>query len=265
MLKRTITPGLALLAVAATVAAAGTGEIEKAVAGADHGFVHVSYDARDGVCGDGWNTICIDGSWHRSHRSDDDWDRDCDEGPVHVLVKVRDGEVVRIKTRVGTGWRPAQYDDLVDLGEVPAQDAADFFLDLAEEGRGKVAREAILPAILGRDVVVWPRLLEIARDDDGDQDVRRSAVFWLGQIAGEKAIEGLAKLVEDDDEDIEVRETAVFALSQGGNSRKGVEALMQIARTNPHPQLRKSAMFWLAQNDSPEVLDFFEEILLGKK
>jgi hypothetical protein len=58
-------------------------------------------------------------------------------------------------------------------------------------------------------------------------------------------------------------ETAVLALSQG-RRHKYVEYLTEIARANPHPQLRRQAMFWLAQRDEPEVLDFFEEILLGE-
>jgi HEAT repeat protein len=265
MLKRTISLGLVTLLAAATAATAGAREIKKAVAEADAGYVHMTYAARDGVCGDGWNTIRIGDSWHCTnwHGSGDGWDRDCDEGPVHVLMKVRRGEVVRIKTRVGDGWSASHYDDLLDLGEVAPQDAADFLLDLAEDERGKVAEEAILPATLARDAEVWPRLMKIARDDDNDDDLRQSAVFWLGHMAGEKATEGLVKLIDDDDEDMDVREAAVFALSQG-QGRKSMESLMEIARENPHPQLRRSALFWLAQNDDPEVLDFFEEILLGK-
>ena len=134
---------------------------------------------------------------------------------------------------------------------------------LSSTSRRSVAEETILPAILARDVVVWPRLLEIAREDDLDDDVRRSAVFWLGHLAGEKAIEGLVALVDDDDEDMEVREMAVFALSQR-EGRVNTGRLVTIAKTNPHPQIRKQALFWLAQRDDPEVLDIFEEILLGE-
>ena len=120
-----------------------------------------------------------------------------------------------------------------------------------------------MPAVIARDVVTWPRVLEIARNHDRPEDVRETAVFWLGQLAGDKATEGLTSIVEDDDEDMDVREAAVFALSQMDN-RKSADSLMKIARSNRHPELRKSAMFWLAQSDDPEVLDFFEEILLGK-
>jgi hypothetical protein len=238
-----------------------TPDIRSAVEDLGDGYVRLTFEARDGVCGDGWNSISFNGSHYHTSRYDDDWERDCDEGPVRVLMKVRDGEVIRIKTRVGGRWRSNRDGDL-DLGVVPPQTAADFLLDIAETSRGEVAEDAILPAILARDVEVWPRLLEIARNDRIGSGVCKSAVFWLGQLAGEKITEGLVDLVEDDDEDMEVRETAVFALSQRDGRRNALQ-LMEIAKSNPHPRLRKQALFWLAQSDEPEALDFIEKILLG--
>jgi hypothetical protein len=255
--------GMAAAPGAAAAPAVGGPEIEKAVASLGDGTVRMTYAARIGVCGDGSSSISFDGgnSWHVSRGRHDGWERECDEGPVRVSMRVRDGEVVRIKTRVGGHWRPAG-EGVVDLGEISPKEAADFLLDIAWHSRRPVAEDAILPAILARDVEVWPRVLEIARDEVAPADVREVAVFWLGQLAGDKATEGLVSIVGDDDEDLEVRQAAVFALSQG-HGRSHAEYLMKIARTNPHPEIRKSAMFWLAQRDDPEVLDFFEEILLG--
>jgi hypothetical protein len=251
------------LTALAAAAAAGGADIEKAVRNLGDGTVRMTFAASPGVCGDGSSAISFDGgnSWHVHKWHDDEWERNCELGPIRVSMRVRDGDVVRLKTRVGGSWRSAG-DGVVDLGEVAPQDAADFLLDIAQNSWRSVAEDAILPALLARDAVVWPRILEIARDNDRPEDVRENAVFWLGQLAGEKATDGLVSIVDDDDEDMEVREAAVFALSQG-HGRKNADFLMKIARTNPHPQLRKSAMFWLAQSDDPEVLDFFEEILLG--
>lgn len=263
MLMPTTLTSLISLVALAVAAAAGGSDIENAVKELGDGTVRITFAARDGVCGDGGSAISFDGgnSWHVHKWHDDEWERDCEEGPVRVSIRVRDGEVVRMKTRVGGSWRSAG-EGVVDLGEVSPQDAADLLLDIAEHSRRSVAEDAILPAILARDVVAWPRILEIARNDDRPEDVREVAVFWLGQLAGEKASEGLVSIVEDDDVDMEVREAAVFALSPG-HGRKSADFLMKIGRTNRHPELRKSAMFWLAQSDDPEVLDFFEEILLG--
>ena len=60
--------------------------------------------------------------------------------------------------------------------------------------------------------------------------------------------------------DREVRKNAIFALSQRSND-EGVPALIRIARTNPDPELRKTALFWLGQSEDPRALDLFEEIL----
>jgi HEAT repeat protein len=43
-----------------------------------------------------------------------------------------------------------------------------------------------------------------------------------------------------------------------------VPILINIAKTNKSPSVRKQAIFWLGQEDSEEALKFFEEILLKK-
>jgi hypothetical protein len=263
MSRQTIVLVLVSFAALAFSEAARATDIRGAVEDLKDGTVWMTFAARDGVCGDGINSISLNCDSRRVHIGDDiDYERDCDDGPIRVSMRVRDGEVTRIKTRVGGSWHTAD-EGVVDLGEVPPQEAADFLLDIAARSRRAVAEDAILPAVLARDVVVWPRVLEIARDDERPHDVRESAVFWVGQLAGEKVTEELVAIVEDDDEDMEVREAALFALSQW-RGRNSTDRLMKIARNNPNPRLRRSAMFWLSQSDDPRVLDFFEEILLGE-
>lgn len=238
------------------------GDIRSAIDRLENGYVRMTFESRDGVCGDGWNSISLGGnSIHIGRHDDDYWERDCEEGPVRVLMKVRDGEVIRIKTRVGGRWR-AGHDRDLDLGEVSPQEAVDFLLDLAATSKREAAKDAVLPAMLARDAEVWPRLMGIARRDDRPTDVRKSAVFWLSQIAGEKVAEGIVELVHDDDADMEVRETALFALSQR-DGRRSLEHLIRIAKTSQHPQIRRRALFWLGQRDEPEALDYIEQVLLG--
>jgi HEAT repeat protein len=52
----------------------------------------------------------------------------------------------------------------------------------------------------------------------------------------------------------------VFALSQRPQE-EGVPVLIRIARTNPHGEIRKSAIFWLGQSEDPRALALFEELL----
>jgi hypothetical protein len=74
---------------------------------------------------------------------------------VHLKLEVRDGEVYRIRARVGRGWRGR--DDMTELGEVAPREAVDLLLSV----------------------------------------VRKSCVFWLGQITADKATAGLVELVDD--------------------------------------------------------------------
>jgi hypothetical protein len=52
----------------------------------------------------------------------------------------------------------------------------------------------------------------------------------------------------------------VFALSQLPRD-EGVPKLIDVARTNRNPQVRKQAMFWLGQSNDPRALSFFAEVL----
>ena len=54
-----------------------------------------------------------------------------------------------------------------------------------------------------------------------------------------------------------------FALSQLPRD-EGVPKLMEVARTNRNPEVRKQAMFWLGQTKDPRAVKFFEDILLKK-
>jgi HEAT repeat protein len=118
----------------------------------------------------------------------------------------------------------------------------------------------ILPATLADSVTIWPSLLRLARDRGLPEERRRTATFWLGQAAGAAAGRALDSIAADVRGDREVRKQAVFALSQR-SAEEGVPALIRIARSNPDPELRRTALFWLAQTDDPRALDLFEEIL----
>ena len=83
-------------------------------------------------------------------------------------------------------------------------------------------------------------------------------------VAERLPVEGAAaRLIwsaEDEDGDFEVRKSAVFALSQLDNE-EGVPSLIRVARTSPDPRIRKNAIFWLGQSEDPRAIALFEEIL----
>jgi len=307
-------------------------DVAQQVRAKGNGTVQLVFAAKPGVCGDGESFISTDRDdygrrstftqtskgFNINRGSSDYRNRDCNDGPVVVELAVDNGVVVDVETSVG--GRPLLAHN------IGARAAVEYLLDLAETAtNGTAGKHAILPALLADSVNVSPRLLKIGqnrraarevrksaifwlgqdadasavagikgliRDDDDDvaksavfamsqvgtdestrilietardtnaaTDVRKQAIFWLGQAAGEKATEGLKDLMNDPDSD--VKKQAVFALSQM-NSKQSVDALIDVVKTSKDGEVRKSALFWLGQSKDPRVLALFEEILLKK-
>jgi hypothetical protein len=244
----------AVLALLTLPAAAGAQTLAQRAETLRDGTLRLSFAARPGVCGNGGHNITI-----VSHDDEDsEWESECTPGPVRVSLRVREGRVADAHTYVGGRWRPPES-KTTDLGLVPARQAAADLLALVEQHRAD-AEELVTAATLADSAVVWPVLLRIARRTELPAETRRQAVFWLGQAAGEAATRGLDSLAADGGEEVELRKQAVFALSQRP-ADEGVPVLIRIARSNPHAELRKSALFWLGQSEDPRAIALFEEIL----
>lgn len=271
---RSSTPLLVLLVAAAAPQRVHAQSLAERVAQAPAGqSVAFSFAAKPGVCGDGHNIINVGNESPRyvdlangrraiitSHGRQTIRGQTCEFGPVRIEVR-RDGRAIDdLKTRVGGSNAPGT----LDLGTVSPAAATAFLLDdVARSASSDAATDAIFAATLGEGVDPWPQLLGIARDEGLAGKVRKSAVFWVGQAASERATEGLRGFIDDASGDVEVRESAVFALSQRPND-EAVPALIAIAKTSPEPELRKSAFFWLGQSNDPRALDLFEEILVRR-
>jgi HEAT repeat protein len=119
----------------------------------------------------------------------------------------------------------------------------------------------VLATALHGDASVADRLIALARDGR-DRNVRSTALFWLGQRAGERAAATITDAIQNDP-DTEVKRQAVFALSQLPRG-EGVTRLLDVARNNRNPEVRKQAMFWLGQSQDPRALAFFEEVLRSR-
>jgi hypothetical protein len=258
---------LAALGAAAQVAAAQS--IASRVARVSNGTVRMTFATKPGICGSGnsiWHSAngrsrtTWDSDWRRSQ--DVEYESDCSHGPARVVLDRRNGELADLRFYVGGRWRPAGA-DVVDLGIVPAREAADYLVSVAQSERGKMGEKAILPATTADSVDIWPALIRIARNPDLPRGTRTQSVFWVGQAAGEAATANLSSIVLDNSVDREVRESAVFALSQRPRD-EGVPALISVARTNKDPEIRKKALFWLGQSGDKRAIDLFEEILTKK-
>ena len=196
--------GFALLLVA-TAASADNALLER-LQGMEDGKVQIEFEAREGVWGDGRSimTFSDDDDIRYSRHSS----RRLEPGPVRVLFTIRDGEVTHLKTRVGGSSSLSTRAE--DLGRVDATVAAEALMFLARNARTSVAEDAIGAAVLAADVELWSDLLEVARDRGRANDVRESAIFWLGQARNKPGYESLLVIINDEGRAEKERKHSVY-------------------------------------------------------
>jgi HEAT repeat protein len=258
-----LTAGAALAMLGSTVQAQSLAQRVRAVG---TGVAELRYAARPGTCGDGRDSFSFGSGMHFGTwfgRASDGMMPPCQPGPARLRVRVEAGTITSLHVSVGPARQSEERP--TDLGTVPSQEAAAFFLALADSTDGNVAQRAIMAAVLADSTSVWPQLLAIASDTvRASRSARHGATFWAGRFAAAKLAgdaDDLAAADDGDDRD-DARSAAVFALSQL-RGHAGVEPLLQVARTNRDPSVRRKALFWLGESGDPRAIALFREILRG--
>jgi HEAT repeat protein len=181
------------------------------------------------------------------------------EGPdtMTVLVRIEEKAVQRVRIfspdcELDAGGRAIHWLDGVN----PADSVA--FLSSVVSTNEKARSGALAALAMHRDDIAVPELLRLARQD-ATAKVRGDALFWLSQTAGRRVAGEITAAIENDPE-TDVKKRAVFALSQLPKD-EGVPLLINVAKTNQNPVVRKQAMFWLGQSRDPRALDFIAQVL----
>lgn len=245
-----------LILTASLAPRASEAQIARRIAAVRDGKARMSFAARPDICGYS-NGIQTNYSrendsrgnnrstWNDRPSDDVSYDSGCSDGPVRVVLTVRNGEVSHVKTYVGGRWKTLSSGD-VDIGTVPVRDAVDYLFSLANSGSGKGASEAIFPTTIADSVNVTQRLYDLGRNESRDEDVRGQAVFWLSQQEDESAVGMLENILKSARND-GIRDKAIFGLSQH-RSGKGFPILRAYAENSSAPEsLREKAIFWLGQ------------------
>jgi len=177
---------------------------------------------------------------------------------IFVLYRIADGSIQRIK--IASSECPLDTDGLTLqwLTGVRPDDSVEWLASLATgDSSRRLANNATMAMALHASPQATERLIALARSAKSS-DVRGTALFWIAQRAGDKAVGTLTQAL--DDPGTEVRKKAVFALSQLPKD-EGVPKLIDVARSHRDAAVRKQAMFWLGQSRDPRALAFFEQIL----
>ena len=183
---------------------------------------------------------------------------------ILVLFRAEQGRLDRIRTYSSGCALDAGGLSVVWLTDVKPAESVRLLRSLvasggSEERGGRRVEEPALAALaFHADPSALEALIGLARQDASGH-VRGQALFWLAQRAGSKVAGVITRAIEDDPE-TEVKKRAVFALSQLPHD-EGVPLLIDTARKNRNPAVRRQAVFWLGQSNDPRALAFFEEVL----
>ncbi len=128
-----------------------------------------------------------------------------------------------------------------------------------EDPSDKIREHAVFALTQNKDPQASSVVVAVAHNDKSAR-VRGQALFWLAQRAQRKIAESAISDAIANDPETEVKKKAVFALTQMP-AGEGVPLLIQVARNNKNPDVRKQAIFWLGQSKDERALTFIEEVL----
>ena len=249
-----------LLGLASTLHAQAGSGIAQQIARVANAEVRLTYATRSSVCGDGRDAISI-GDRFTTSSSMESYGRwsgiHCVRGPARVRMTVHDHEIVDMRTSIGGSW-PASTDQVVDLGQVSANDAAAYFLSLVKTLGSSKRVNPLLAAAVADSANVSPEMLRIAQTTSLPRETRRRAVHWAGTLGDASTVAPLVAMARSSEEgrsnpdDVgpgdSMEGAAVTALAMIPDD-VGLPALMDLARKGS-ATVRKSAVFWLGQSES---------------
>lgn len=145
------------------------------------------------------------------------------------------------------------------LGQRASQENNEFLRSLYSQLNSAELKDKVLFSLSQRKGMgneQW--LMNIAVNDRENIELRKKALFWAGQSGvGIDAIIPLYSKINDQ----EMKEQVIFVLSQRGGTPAAVDKLMDIAKNDKNPELRKKAIFWLGQSRDPRVQQFLIDMI----
>ncbi|MFL5563423.1 MAG: HEAT repeat domain-containing protein [Gemmatimonadaceae bacterium] len=134
-----------------------------------------------------------------------------------------------------------------------------FLQSLFDKTNSEEIQNAIIQAMSetpGDEGSKW--MLSIVQNSKQPVEVRKKALFWAGQRHGLDINTLLALYPKLDDQDL--KEHFIFVLSERREAA-ATDKLIEIAKTDKDVEMRKKALFWLAQKNDPRAKQLLMEII----
>jgi HEAT repeat protein len=133
---------------------------------------------------------------------------------------------------------------------------------LRDDTNDRVREQAIFALTVSKEADAIPLVVKTAREDKSAR-VRGQALFWLAQRATKAISETALRQAIEQDPEMEVKRRAISGLGQMPNA-EGVPILIDVAKNNKNPEVRRQAMQTLGQSKDPRAVSFFETVLSSK-
>jgi HEAT repeat protein len=134
-----------------------------------------------------------------------------------------------------------------------------FLQSLFDKTNSEEIQNAVIQAMSelpGDEGAQW--MLGIVQNSKQPIEVRKKALFWAGQRHGIDVNTLLALYPKLDDQ--ELKEHFIFVLSERREAA-ATDKLIEIAKTDKDVEMRKKALFWLAQKNDPRAKQLLLEII----
>ena len=144
------------------------------------------------------------------------------------------------------------------LGQQHSSENAAFLRELYAKLTGEELKEKVIFSLSqmgGADNGRW--LMDIALNEREPVEMRKKALFWVGQTGGN--LDQLAGLY-DRMQNREMKEQLIFVYSQR-HEAAALDQLIRIAKAEQDKELRKKAIFWLGQSHDPRAAQVLLEII----
>jgi hypothetical protein len=179
------------------------------------------------------------------------------------------------------------------VGQLAGASAVDPLLAVARDAdeRRSVREASIFAVATVPDGAGVTALIGVAGSDDDDW-LREKAIFWLGETDDVRATELLQRVALQETTHVDLRKAALFSLGRSrmpveqlvgmyarlsGEELKehfifvlsqrredaALEKLIDIARRDSDPDMRKKALFWLGQSDDPRATQLIRDLVLN--
>ena len=161
--------------------------------------------------------------------------------PLLILFRLESGKVDKLRTydatcKLDAGGLPVQW-----LTGADATQSARLLAGMAEAGQ----KSALGPLAMSQGQAAEQAIEQLAAGS-APEAIREQAVFWLGAERGPAGFRALQSIERQAGTTPALRRRVAFAFSVS-HEPEGISELIRMAKTDPSPDVRGQALFWLGQ------------------